>query len=376
MLPGQSALHRRRRRRRVPRCAWRTTPSGLPDSLLGPALDPLANLVLRYARTCTFCGYRLLVQIRAGRSLPSRHCSCGSRRKDESWKASSGREVSGANGRIPMSFACCAAARSRSSGRRSSRSIRPRSADSRRRGSGVLESPPRPEAVLDVRRTIAGRSPAGINPRNGNPARANRGMTIQRIWTPSPQPESHLGWGRASRGARWPRSALYLADHLTSLAAASPGSETRDGRHSRSRDAIVEYLKSHGAIVLWRAARSELAAVIRRTPSTPCGISLGEAGLPTTRFMLLRAFAQVRPALHRRQKRRSAPDLSLAAFSPAVCGRTVERVLPVAQAVRPVHLARGSRRALPTTRPKWAAAMAQQTPDAPRSADAESLAPR
>ena len=111
-------------------------PPGIPESLLQPVRDPLGDLALRYART--HAPFPPPTSPPATRSASPRRnrSSPGSPARGASSKASSGPAARAASGPTPACCACCGAARSRSCARRSSRSISPYSAGSRRRGRG------------------------------------------------------------------------------------------------------------------------------------------------------------------------------------------------------------------------------------------------
>ncbi len=319
-------------------------PPGLPDSLLGPALDPLANLVLRYARThAPFAAIdfssRYGLSVLAVEALLLRLTSEGRILEGEFRPGGVGREWTDPDVLRMLRRRSLAKLR---------QEVEP--VDQAALGrftttwQGVLGRRRGPEAVLDAVEQLQGAPlPASILETEILPARIE-GYDSADLDTVAAAGE--VIWvGVEPLGERDGRVALYLADHLTRLLPPPQVRAKTDATPGRE-DAIVEYLKSHGASFFGALHEAVGGGYPADTVNALWNLAWG-GWVTNDTFHALRAFAQVRP-LHRRQKRRSAPSFrSRRLVPPSVEGRW--SVLPVAQAVKPAQ--GGSRRALPTTRP-------------------------
>jgi ATP-dependent Lhr-like helicase len=337
-------------------------PPGLPDSLLGPALDPLANLVLRYARThAPFApidfSSRYGLSVLAVEALLLRLTSEGRILEGEFRPGGVGREWTDPDVLRMLRRRSLAKLR---------QEVEP--VDQAALGrftttwQGVLGRRRGPEAVLDAVEQLQGAPlPASILETEILPARIE-GYDPADLDTVAAAGE--VIWvGVEPLGERDGRVALYLADHLTRLLPPPEVRAKTDGTPGRE-DAIVEYLKSHGASFFGALHEAVGGGYPADTVNALWNLAWG-GWVTNDTFHALRAFAQVRP-LHRRQKRRSAPVFrSRRLVPPSVEGRW--SLLPVAQAVRPVQIAqalksaqRGLKARAPANATEWAAAMSQQ----------------
>jgi ATP-dependent Lhr-like helicase len=328
-------------------------PPGLPDSLLGPASDPLANLLLRYARTHAPFGAvdfasRYGLSVLSVEALLLRLTSEG--------RILEGEFKPGGVGREWTDPAVLRMLRRRSLAKLR-QEVEP--VDQAALGrftttwQGVLGRRRGPEAVLDAVEQLQGAPlPASILETEILPARID-GYDPADLDTVAAAGE--VIWvGVEPLGERDGRVALYLADHLTRLLPPPQVRAKTDATPGRE-DAIIEYLKAHGASFFGALHEAVGGGYPADTVSALWNLAWG--GLVTNdTFHALRAFAQVRP-LHRRQKRRSAPSFrSRRLVPPSVEGRW--SVLPVAQAFRPAQSGFKARASDSTT--EWAATMAQQ----------------
>src|SRR5262245_9708412 len=328
-------------------------PPGLPDSLLGPATDPLANLLLRYARTHAPFGAvdfasRFGLGVFSVEGLLLRLTSEGRMLEGEFKPGGIGREWTDPGVLRMLRRRSLAKLR---------QEVEP--VDQAALGrftttwQGVLGRRRGPEAVLDAIEQLQGAPlPASILETEILPARIE-GYDPSDLDTVAAAGE--VMWvGVEPLGERDGRVALYLADHLTRLLP-PPQARNKTNATPGREDAIVEYLKAHGASFF--GAVHEAVGGGYPADTVNALWNLAWTGWVTNdTFHALRAFAQVRP-LHRRQKRRSAPVFRSRRLVPSsVEGRW--SVLPVAHAFRPAQAGLKTRVADNTT--QWAAAIAQQ----------------
>jgi ATP-dependent Lhr-like helicase len=328
-------------------------PPGLPDSLLGPALDPLANLVLRYARThAPFAAVdfasRYGLSVLAVEALLLRLTSEGRILEGEFKPGGVGREWTDPDVLRMLRRRSLAKLR---------QEVEP--VDQAALGrftttwQGVLGRRRGPEAVLDAVEQLQGAPlPASILETEILPARIE-GYDPADLDTVAAAGE--VIWvGVEPLGERDGRVALYLADYLTRLLPPLQVRAKTDATAGRE-DAIVEYLKAHGASFFGALHEAVGGGYPADTVNALWNLAWG-GWITNDTFHALRAFAQVRP-LHRRQKRRSAPSFrSRRLVPPSVEGRW--SVLRVAQAFRSAHAGLKARATENTT--EWAAAIAQQ----------------
>ena len=138
-----------------------TAPVGVPAAFLGPAAGALDGLLARFAPDP-----RPVPDARPGAPLGpaagivERRPGAPARERLAAASASSGRVARSGSGATPMSCGCCAAAPSRACDARWSRSIRPRSAASSRRGMAWRRSAARARTIA-VPRLRRARAPRG-----------------------------------------------------------------------------------------------------------------------------------------------------------------------------------------------------------------------
>jgi ATP-dependent Lhr-like helicase len=339
-------------------------PPGLPDSLLGPAPDPLANLLLRYARTHAPFG---AVDFASRYGLSVLSVEAVLLRLTSKGRLLEGEFKPGGVGREWTDPAVLGMLRRRSLAKLR-QEVEP--VDQAALGrftttwQGVLGRRRGPEAVLDAVEQLQGAPlPASILETEILPARID-GYDPADLDTVAAAGE--VIWiGVESLGERDGRVALYLADHVTRLLPPLQARSKPDAPLGRE-DAIIEYLKAHGASFF--GALHEAVGGGYPADTVSALWNLAWAGWVTNdTFHALRAFAQVRP-LHRRQKRRSAASFrSRRLVPPSVEGRW--SVVHVAQSPRHAHAdvakavrtANGAlkQRATDNTT-EWAAAISQQ----------------
>ena len=218
-------------------------PPGLPESLLEPAPHAARDLARRYARTHgPFTTTEFAARYGLGRAtaeallkeLVGRRAACS--------RASSGRAGSGREWCDPdvLQIAAAPLAREAAPRGRAGRASGARPADHELAGR-------RPAARRDsmrcsTRSTPAGRAAVRVDPRDRDPAGADRGLQPGRSRRAHRRRRGRVGGPRAARRARRPAGAL--SDR-------SPGAAARVRRRSRSSrrasSAILDHLERNGA---------------------------------------------------------------------------------------------------------------------------------
>ena len=283
-------------------------PPGIPESLLEPVADPLADLALRYARThAPFTAADFASAIRAVASLRRIAARpAGERRASPRGRVPSGRHAARVDGprrpsHDPAPLAREAAPRDRAG----------RSGGSRAAGdhlAGNHQAPPGRGRPARCDRAAPGRADRGLDPRNGDSPGAPRRLRRRR-------PRCRDGGGRSRMGRRRAARRTGRTDRLVSRrprrepAAAGRGPTESDARRAigKSGEDILAYLEEHGASFFGQLHEAAGGGYPGETVDVLWDL-VWRGAITNDTFHALRAFTAAR-APRRRIKRPAAPPV-------------------------------------------------------------------